>query len=77
MLNPMRIVGNKQWSSLPASPAEAISRGHRLDALTQGVVPDFQPKGVFRGTQAYFNRMDDEKMKKTQAWLHEHTRRPA
>ena len=77
MLSPMRIVGNKQWSPIPATPAEAIERGRRLDALTQGVVPDFQPRGVFRGTQSFFDRMDQEKTMKTQAWLNEHTRRPA
>ena len=73
----MRIVGNKNWSELPASPAEAIERGSRLDALAQELVPDFQPKGVFRGPQSFFDRMDEEIARKTQAWLHEHTRRSA
>ena len=74
MVATMRIVGNKNWSSIPAPPAAAIARGARLDALARELVPDFQPQGVFRGTQAFFERMDDEKARKTQAWLHEHTR---
>ena len=70
----MRIVGKKDWSPIPASPAEALARGAELDAMTQALVPDFQPKGVFRGTADFFARMDEEKARQLRHWLDEHTR---
>ncbi len=70
---PMRIVGNHQWQEFAASPQEALERGARLDAMTHPPgVPDFQPRGVFRGTQAFFDAMDAEKERKRQAWFEEH-----
>lgn len=72
--NPMRIVGNKDWTPTPASPLEALQRGAELDALAAALVPDFQRKGTFRGTPDFFARMDEEKNRQLRAWLNEHTR---
>ncbi|OYY93785.1 MAG: hypothetical protein B7Y41_09985 [Hydrogenophilales bacterium 28-61-23] len=69
----MRIVGNGQWQEFAATPQEALERGARLDAMTRlPGVPDFQPRGIFRGTQAFFDAMDAEKERKRQAWFQEH-----
>ena len=69
----MRIVGNHQWQEFAATPQEALERGARLDAMTRlPAVPDFQPRGTFRGTQAFFDAMDAEKERKRQAWFQEH-----
>lgn len=69
---PMRIVGNRQWQQFATSPQEALERGVRLDAMTRlPGVPDFQPHGVFRGTQAFFDAMDAEKERKRQAWFYD------
>lgn len=73
----MRIVGKKDWSPIPASPAEALVRGAELDAMAQALVPDFQPKGVFRGNVGFFALMDEEKARKLRQWLNEHTRTTA
>ncbi len=52
-----------------------MRRGARLDALTQSLaIPDFQPKGVFRGTQSMFDEMDAERTRKVREWVNEHTR---
>jgi hypothetical protein len=37
-------------------------------------IPDFQPKGVFRGTQAMFDEMDAERSRKIREWVNAHTR---
>jgi hypothetical protein len=74
----MRIVGNHEWQEFAATPREALERGERLDAMTLlPGVPDFQPRGVFRGTQAYFDAMDAEKERNRQAWFQAHAKRPA
>jgi hypothetical protein len=74
----MRVVGNLQWQELAASPQEAMQRGVRLDALTRlPGMPDFQPRGVFRGSHAYFAAMDEEKARNRQAWFQRHAKRPA
>lgn len=71
----MRIVGNKNWNPVPASPEEAMHRGARLDALVQSLaIPDFRPKGVIRGTQSMFDAMDAERARKIREWVNEHTR---
>ncbi len=71
----MRIVGNKNWSPVSSSPEEAMYRGAKLDALTHSLgIPDFQPKGVFRGPQSLFDAMDAERAKTIRAWVDEHTR---
>jgi hypothetical protein len=74
----MRIVGNTHWQAFAATPEEALERGARLDAMTRlPEVPDFQPRGVFRGTHAFFIAMDEEKEARRQAWFQGHAKRPA
>lgn len=74
----MRIVGNHEWQEFAATPREALERGERLDAMTRlPGVPDFQPHGIFRGPQAYFDAMDAEKEHNRQAWFQAHAKRPA
>jgi hypothetical protein len=71
----MRIVGNKEWDPISSSPEEALLRGARLDALIRSwAIPDFQPKGVFRGTQSMFEAMDEARANKIREWVNEHTR---
>jgi len=71
-----RLVGNRHWREFAASPQEALERGARLVAMIRlPGVPDFQPRGVFRGTQAYFDAMDAEKEYKRQTWFQEHAKR--
>jgi len=74
----MRIVGNRQWSEFAADPADALRRGERLDAMTRlPGVPDFQPRGVIRGTQAFFDALDADRERRHQAWFLDHAKRPA
>jgi hypothetical protein len=74
----MRLIGNRHWREFAATPQEALERGARLDAMARlPGVPDFQPRGVFRGSQAYFDAMDAEKERKRQQWFLEHAKRPA
>lgn len=74
----MRVVGNAQWREFAASPLEALERGARLDALVRlPGMPDFQPRGVFRGSHAYFAAMDEDKARRRQAWFLRHAKRPA
>lgn len=71
----MRIVGNKNWSPVTSSPEEAMLRGAKLDAMMKSLgLPDFQPRGVFRGPQAMFDEMDAERARKVREWVDEHTR---
>lgn len=71
----MRIVGNTDWSSVTSSPEEALFRGAKLDALSQSLgIPDFRPKGVFRGSQAMFEAMDAERAQKIREWVNERAR---
>lgn len=73
-----RIVGNREWREFAASPEEALTRGARLDAMTRlPGMPDFQPRGVFRGSHAFFDAMNAEKERQRQAWFQEHAKRPA
>lgn len=75
---PPRIVGHHPWPEFAASPQEALARGARLDAMTRlPGMPDFQPRGVFRGSHAFFDAMDAEKERQRQAWFQEHAKRPA
>jgi len=71
-----RLVGNRHRREFAASPREALERGARLDAMTRlPGVPDFQPRGVFRGTQVFLDAMDAEKERMRQAWFQEHAKR--
>lgn len=72
---PTRLVGNHLWREFAATAQEALERGARLYAMTRlPGVPDFQPRGVYRGTQAYFDAMDAEKERMRQAWFQEHAK---
>lgn len=71
----MRVVGNKNWSPVTSSPEEALLRGAQLDAMMKSLgLPDFQPRGVFRGPPAMFEAMDAERARKMREWLCEHSR---
>jgi hypothetical protein len=71
----MRVVGNPQWKEFAASPQEALERGDRLDAMTRlPGMPDFQPRGLFRGSHAFFAAMDAEKERRRQAWFQQHAK---
>ncbi|PJC02473.1 MAG: hypothetical protein CO071_02965 [Gallionellales bacterium CG_4_9_14_0_8_um_filter_59_50] len=71
----MRIVGNKNWNPIPSSPQEAMHRGMRLDALINSLaIPDFRPRGVFRGPRSMFAAMDADRAGKIREWVNEHTR---
>jgi hypothetical protein len=73
----MRVVGNAQWKAFAASPQEALERGVRLDAMTRlPDIPDFQARGVYRGSHAFFEAMDAEKERRRQAWFLQHAERP-
>ncbi len=69
----MCIVGNKNWSPVASSPEEVLLRGAKLDAMTKSLgIPDFQPKGVFRGPQSMFDEMDAERARKVREWVNVH-----
>lgn len=64
----MRIVGSLDRREFEPDPEKAWRRGVKLDAMLKGTLPP-HPKGVFRGTHAYFNRMDDERARQIAARL--------
>jgi hypothetical protein len=73
----MRVVGNSQRQEFAASPQEALERGDQLDAMTRlPGMPDFQPRGLFRGSHAFFVAMDAKKESSRQAWFQQHAIRP-
>jgi len=66
----MRIVGREKRAT---SNEDKWMAGVRASNLTQSLgIPDFREKGVFRGSQALFDRMDDERAMRRQRWLNEH-----
>ena len=56
----MRIIGNQNRSEIELDPAEALRRGRILDAMLRAASPPIA-RGVTRGTQEYFNRVDAER----------------
>ena len=64
----MRIVGGQDRSEFEPDPEKDWRRGVKLDAMLKGTLPP-HPRGVFRGTHAYFNRMDDERSRQIAARL--------
>ena len=56
----MRVVGKLNRSEFELDPAEALRRGAEIDRKMALMLPP-HPRGVFRGTHAFFNRMDDER----------------
>jgi hypothetical protein len=67
----VRIVGKKMIGD---SVEDRWNAGLRAcDLVTSLGVPDFSEKGVFRGTQQMFDRMDEERDMRRRRWLDEHT----
>ncbi len=56
----MRIVGQQDRTELEPDPEKAWRRGVKFDAMLKGTLPP-HPKGVFPGSHAFFNRMDDDR----------------
>ena len=56
----MRIVGTLNRNEFELDPVEALRRGAEIDRKMKLMLPP-HPRGVFRGTHASFNRMDDER----------------
>ena len=56
----MRIVGKLNRSEIELDPVEALRRGSEIDRKMKLMLPPY-PRGVWRGTHAFFNRMDDER----------------
>lgn len=56
----MRVVGKLNRSEFELDPAEALRRGAEIDRKMALMLPP-HPRGVSRGTHAFFNRMDDER----------------
>ena len=54
----MRIVGNNNRDELVLDPIEALRRGATLDEHMKILLPP-HPRGVWRGSHQFFNRMDD------------------
>jgi hypothetical protein len=58
----MRIIGpHRSRTQIELDPLEAYRRGRILDAMLRSALLPI-PRGVYRGTFATFNRMDDERM---------------
>lgn len=56
----MRIVGHQNRSELETDPVRAVQRALAWrPADNVGSLP--HPRGVFRGTQAFFNQMDAQR----------------
>lgn len=56
----MRIVGKLNRSEFELDPVEALRRGAEIDRKMKLMLPP-HPRGVWRGTHAFFNKMDDER----------------
>ncbi len=54
----MRIVGAKDRSEIELDPAKAHRRGLVVDAMLKSAAAK-GARGVFRGTHAHFNRIDE------------------
>jgi len=66
----MRIVGKEK---IATSNEERWLAGVRASNLAQSLgIPDFRERGVFRGSRALFDQMDDERAMRRQRWLNEH-----
>ncbi len=56
----MRIVGNQDRTEIELDPVKALKRGRVLDSMLAAAYPHVA-RGVTRGTQEYFNRLDAER----------------
>jgi hypothetical protein len=58
----MRIIGPRsQHTEIERNPTEAYRRGRALDTMFRSALPPIV-RGVYRGTFATFNRMDEARM---------------
>ena len=58
----MRTIGPySRRTEIELDPVEALRRGRALDAMLRSALPAI-PRGVYRGTFAVFNRMDEARM---------------
>lgn len=58
----MRIIGsNKAHSDFEPDPEKAFRRGIALDAMLRGALEP-HPRGLFRGSFAYFEMLDTQRM---------------
>ena len=67
----MRIVGKQKPATTDEEKWVAGARASEL-MRTLGI-PSFRQGGVFRGPQSMFDQMDDERIKRRQRWLNEHS----
>lgn len=71
----MRIVGNQNGNEIELDPAAAYVRGRRWEAMLRAAqLPG--PRGVTRGSQDYFQRIDEARMLKTARRIHAMTQCP-
>ena len=56
----MRVVGKFNRSEFEPDLVEALRRGAEIDRKMKLMLPP-HPRGVWRGTHAFFNRVDDER----------------
>jgi hypothetical protein len=56
----MRIVGNRHRTEIELDPQQAYRRGRELDAMLRRAVPPVE-RGVTRGSQADFERLDAQR----------------
>ena len=67
----MRIVGKGKAAT---SDEERWAAGIRASDLAKSLgIPNFRKGGVFRGTQAMFDKMDAERLAQMRRWLNEHS----
>ena len=67
----MRIVGKEKAIT---SDEDRWIAGVRASDLARSLdIPTFRDVGVFRGPQRMFDQMDDDRVKRRQRWLNEHS----
>jgi hypothetical protein len=58
----MRIIGpHRRRTEIVLDPVEAYRRGRVLDTMLRSALPPIR-RGIYRGTFAVFNRMDEARM---------------
>jgi hypothetical protein len=61
----MRVIGpHRKRTEIELDPVEAYRRGRALDTALRSALPPIA-RGVYRGTFAVFNRMDETRMLET------------
>ena len=67
----MRIVGKEK--AITSDEDRWVAGVKASDMAKSLGVPAFREGGVFRGPQSMFDQMDDERVKRIQRWLNEHS----